>query len=89
MTSTFYKISCINENKECNIISPISEHIDFNGINPVTGQRFVQDDIDSALKRHSSMCLNKDGKVGKCCDPRETRFKMSKETTDKYKGKKF
>ena len=52
MTSTFYKISCINENKECNIISPISEHIDFNGINPVTGQRFVQDDIDSALKRH-------------------------------------
>lgn len=89
MTSTFYKISCINQNRECNIIDPISENIDFSGVNPVSGQRFVKDDIESALKRHESMCLNKDGKVGRCCDPRESRFKMTKEITDKYKGKKF
>ena len=33
--------------------------------------------------------VNKDGKTGKCCDPRETRFKMTKEVNDKYKGKKL
>ena len=89
MTSAFYKISCINGNKECNIIEPISENINFNGINPVSGQRFVKDDIESALKRHESMCLNKNGTLDKCCDPRETKFKISKEVADKYKDKKF
>jgi hypothetical protein len=89
MSSTFYKISCINEDKQCNIIDPISENINFNGLNPITGQRFVKDDIDSIIKRHSSMCLNKNGTVGQCCDPRETNFKLTKDDADKYKGKKF
>ena len=89
MTSSFYKISCIDEKKECNIIDPISENIDFGGINPISGQRFVKDDIESIIKRHDRMCLNKDGKKGQCCDPSESRFKITNELKDKYKGKKF
>jgi ankyrin repeat protein len=89
MASSFYKISCIDPKKECNIIDPISEKLDFAGINPISGQKFIKDDIDSILKRHSSMCLNKNSSLGKCCDPMETRFTIPDELKKKYEGKKL
>ncbi len=85
----FYKISCIDKTKECNIIEPISDKLDFGGINPITGQRFVKDDIDAVMKRYNSICLNKDGKSDNCCDPRETRFTVSEELRNQYTNKKI
>jgi ankyrin repeat protein len=89
MSSTFYKISCTDKTKECNIIEPISENLDFGGINPITGQKFIKDDVDSIMKRYNSMCLNKDGKNLNCCDPKETRFKVSEELRKQYDNKKY
>ena len=84
----FYKISCTDKTKECNIIDPISDKLDFGGVNPITGQRFVKDDIESIIKRYNSICLNKDGKSGNCCDPKETRFTVSEELRKQYTNKK-
>jgi ankyrin repeat protein len=89
MTSSFYKISCIDPKKECNIIDPISESLDFTGVNPISGQKFVKDDINSILKRYNSMCLNKSGELGNCCDPAETRFKIPDDLKKRYEGKKL
>jgi ankyrin repeat protein len=88
MTSNFYKISCIDPKKECNVIDPISEKLDFAGYNPVTGRLFSQDDIQAVINRHSSMCVNKNGIKGQCCDPRETRFTMNNDEKERYKDKK-
>lgn len=85
----FYKISCTDKTKECNIIDPISDKLDFGGINPITGQRFVKDDIESIMKRYNSICLNKDGKSGNCCAPTETRFTVSEELRKQYTNKKI
>jgi ankyrin repeat protein len=88
--SEFYKLSCIDKSKECNIIEPISEKIKFTGvINPITGALFTNDDIQSAMKVFDSKCLNKNGEKGVCCDPQESKFKMTPEITDKYKNNKF
>ena len=89
MTSTFYKVSCINPNKECNIIKPISRITDFSGANPVTGRSFGTDDIDAVMTRYSSMCLNKNGSELKCCDPSETRLKVPDGIKEKYNNKKL
>ncbi len=86
----FYKISCIDKSKECNIIESISEKTKFTGlINPITGSLFTNDDIQSAMKVFDSKCLNKNGEKGVCCDPQETKFKMTPELTEKYKNNKF
>jgi ankyrin repeat protein len=91
----FYKISCIDEKHECNIIDPLSKKLDFSGINPVSGSPFNIDDINSAEKRYKSMCLNRDvnegvgGKEGICCDTRETRFTIPDNLNQKYKDKKI
>jgi ankyrin repeat protein len=86
----FYKISCIDKSKECNIIEPISEKLKFTGvINPISGALFSNDDIQSAMKVFDSKCLNKNGEKGVCCDPQESKFKMTPEITDKYKNNKF
>jgi ankyrin repeat protein len=89
MASNFYKISCVDPKKECNIIDPISEKLDFSGYNPVTGTLFNPDDVKAVIDRYSSMCVNKNGIKGKCCDPRETRFTVDDEQKERYKDKKF
>ena len=89
MASNFYKISCIDGKKECNIIDPVSENLDFKGINPVSGQKFVKDDITSIMKRYDSMCLNKSGIKIECCDPMETRFTVPDSLKEQYANKKF
>ena len=63
----FYKISCIDKSKECNIIEPISEKLKFTGvINPISGALFSNDDIQSAMKVFDSKCLNKTTNKIKC-----------------------
>lgn len=89
MASNFYKISCIDPKKECNIIDPISEKLDFSGYNPVTGRLFNPDDIKAVMDRYSSMCVNKNGIKAKCCDPKETRFTINDEQKERYKDKKI
>lgn len=89
MASNFYKISCIDGKKECNIIDPVSENLDFKGINPVSGQKFIKDDITSIMKRYDSMCLNKSGIKTECCDPMETRFTVPDSLKDQYDNKKM
>ena len=89
MSSNFYKISCIDEKKECNIIEPVSEHLNFEGINPVSGQKFIKDDITSVMKRYDSMCLNKSGLKTECCDPMESKFTIPDTLKEQYAGKKF
>ena len=88
--SEFYKISCIDKSKECNIIEPISEKVKFTGvINPITGALFTSDDVEGAMKVFNSKCLNKNGEKGVCCDPQESKFKMTPELNDTYKNNKF
>lgn len=88
MASNFYKISCIDSKKECNIIDPISQKLDFAGYNPVTGRLFSPDDIKAVTDKYSSMCVNKNGIKGKCCDPKETRFTINDDQKERYKDKK-
>jgi ankyrin repeat protein len=86
----FYKISCIDSSKECNIIDPISEKINFTGkVNTITGALFTQNDIDSAMKIFDSKCLNKNGVKTNCCDPQETKFQLTPEMNEKYKDTRF
>ena len=89
MASTFYKISCVNPNKECNIIKPISKTVDFGGLNPVTGRKFGSDDIEAAMTRYSSMCLNRGGTEKNCCDPSETRLNVPDGVKERYNKKKL
>ena len=89
MASTFYKISCVNPKKECNIIKPISKSVDFGGFNPVTGRKFGSDDIDAAMTRYSSMCLNRGGTEKNCCDPSETRLNVPDGVKERYNKKKL
>ena len=50
----FYKLTCINSSKECNIIEPISEKLKFIGaVNPITGALFNKEDIESAIKANN------------------------------------
>jgi hypothetical protein len=72
--SEFHKLSCIDPKKECNIIEPISLTFDLNGNNPLTGRRFNKDDNDTIERTHRIACLNSDGNIGKCCDPRDFRM---------------
>ncbi len=89
MTSNFYKISCVDPKKECNIVDPLSEKLDFSGYNPVTGRLFNPDDIKAVTDKFLNICVNKNGIKGKCCDPRETRFNVTDEQKERYKDKKF
>ena len=86
----FYKLTCIDSSKECNIIEPISEKLKFIGaVNPITGALFNKEDIESAMQIFDSKCLNKNGVKQNCCDPQETKFKMTAEMKDKYKNSRF
>ncbi len=88
--SDFYKISCIDQSKECNIIEPISENLKFKGsVNPITGALFNKEDIASAMKIFDSKCLNKNGKKQVCCDPQESNFRMSSEMRNNHKNTKY
>ena len=86
----FYKLTCIDSSKECNIIEPISEKLKFIGaVNPITGALFNKEDIESTMQIFDSKCLNKNGIKQNCCDPQETKFKMTAEMKDKYKNSRF
>jgi ankyrin repeat protein len=86
----FYKLTCIDSSKECNIIEPISEKLKFIGaVNPITGALFNNEDIESAMQIFDSKCLNKNGVKQNCCDPQETKFKMTAEMKEKYKNSRF
>ncbi len=89
MANTFYKISCVNPQKECNVIKPISKAADFGGLNPVTGRNFNPDDIDAIMTRYSSMCLNRNGTQKECCDPTETRLNIPDGIKERYNKKKL
>jgi ankyrin repeat protein len=89
MANTFYKISCVNPQKECNIIRPISKKADFAGLNPVTGRQFNTDDIEAVMTRYSSMCLNRNGTEKNCCDPAETRLNVPDGVKERYNKKKL
>lgn len=82
MSEQFYKISCVNQDDECNYMTPYSEKLDLEGkINPRTGQKFTKSDIYKIRQKYDQMCLKKSGKTyahdGKdlgCCDPKDHRL---------------
>lgn len=93
MAGIFYKISCIDPKKECNVNEPISLNADFTGTNVLTGRKFntalESDDMKSIKTTYSSACLNSDGKEGVCCDPREFRIMPDTNMKNRYKNIKI
>ena len=90
MASIFYKLSCIDPKKECNVNEPISMRVDFSGVNPRTGRRFNQDPKSDDMKyikaTYKAACRNSSGKSGICCDPREFRIQPDSNMNSRYKN---
>lgn len=84
--SLYDKFSCSNKNDQCNYIKPFSK-LEFQRNNPVTGNPFSEDEVNSIATRFFKSCTVKKGTIDYCCDPfgnGSDQVELSEELREKY-----
>jgi ankyrin repeat protein len=77
MDDILHKVSCIDEDNNCNIVKPYTE-LEFSLNNPFTNKKYTIDEKEEKIKQHTNLCKAKRGIISECCDPTINQLSKSK-----------
>jgi len=77
MDDILHKVSCVDEENNCNIVKPYSE-LEFSLTNPFTNNSYTYDEKEEKIQQHKNLCRAKGGIISECCDPSINQLSKSK-----------